>query len=781
MATDCMLPWSKSIIAIDEGHATNLQLVRPGSSALAIRRKHESMNRAEKRRQKKSAEKAAKHAGKKNQNAKPVILTNFFSESRTLTVQEAIDFAFEHHSAGRLTEAESVYKHILEVNPEQHIALHLLGVIAYQVGNDAAAIDLMSRALAVKPDYAEAQSNFGNALQRQGRLDEAAASYQKAISILPNFSQAHNNLGNVFLELGKFDKAVESYQKALAIEPGYGEAHMGLGNAFLCKGDAEKAFDSHCRAVALVPGNELYWACLTASLERRIFTAVDDGLWKVLSLLMERPSLRPSGIVGPIIRVLRLHPDFMQILSATNAGEPLSETTFADAVARLSSIPVFLRLMTLTPIHDIDVEQMLATLRRSILEKVATGEMGEECLPFMAALALHCFTNEFVFSESDEERVAVECLQTRIALLMKEKADVPAAFIVTLGAYRPLHKFSWADELRHLKWNSHVAELIERQILEPVAELNLRSKIHRLTPIKDAVSQSVQQQYEENPYPRWVKNGFIDKGRTIGAVLRGAPFHFDIGEYSSPETPDILVAGCGTGQHALNTAAKFLNARVLAVDLSLSSLSYAMRKTDELGVKNIEYNQADIMELDSLDRSFDVIECGGVLHHLGDPFAGWQKLVGLLRDGGLMKIGLYSESARQCVVDGRAMIAERGYTASAEDIRKCRQEIIEKVKGGNLKMAEIIRFRDFFSLSECRDLLFHVQEHRFTLMQVDEALAALRLKFIGFEISDPDTLRKIDEAGAAGRRPVSLHEWHKFELENPGTFSNMYHFWCQKT
>jgi ubiquinone/menaquinone biosynthesis C-methylase UbiE len=102
-----------------------------------------------------------------------------------------------------------------------------------------------------------------------------------------------------------------------------------------------------------------------------------------------------------------------------------------------------------------------------------------------------------------------------------------------------------------------------------------------------------------------------------------------LGEYQSPENPEILVAGCGTGQNALNTALRFSNARVLAVDLSLSSLSYAMRKTKELKLSNIEYAQADIMELGSFERRFDLIECSGVLHHLGDPLAGWRMLVDL--------------------------------------------------------------------------------------------------------------------------------------------------------
>ena len=156
---------------------------------------------------------------------------------------------------------------------------------------------------------------------------------------------------------------------------------------------------------------------------------------------------------------------------------------------------------------------------------------------------------------------------------------------------------------------------------------------------------------------------------------------------------------------------------MLAVDLSLSSLTYALRKTKELDFSNIEYAQADIMELGNLGRQFDLIECAGVLHHLDDPLAGWRILVNLLRPGGLMKIGLYSETARQDIISGRSLVAEKGYTASPEDIRRCRQDIIAMAEDGNRKMEEICNKRDFFNLSNCRDLLFHVREHRFTLLR----------------------------------------------------------------
>jgi 2-polyprenyl-3-methyl-5-hydroxy-6-metoxy-1,4-benzoquinol methylase len=100
---------------------------------------------------------------------------------------------------------------------------------------------------------------------------------------------------------------------------------------------------------------------------------------------------------------------------------------------------------------------------------------------------------------------------------------------------------------------------------------------------------------------------------------------------------DFLIAGCGTGQQSIAVAQKFGDQNMLAVDLSLASLSYARRKSDEFGLR-IEYGQADILEMAALNRQFDVIECQGVLHHMADPYAGWQALLPLLRPNGFMKL-----------------------------------------------------------------------------------------------------------------------------------------------
>jgi SAM-dependent methyltransferase len=236
---------------------------------------------------------------------------------------------------------------------------------------------------------------------------------------------------------------------------------------------------------------------------------------------------------------------------------------------------------------------------------------------------------------------------------------------------------------------------------------------------------------------------------------------------------DVLVAGCGTGRHPIEVARKYKDARVLAIDLSLTSLCYAKRKTSAPLAGRIEYAQADILKLGSIERAFDLIDASGVMHHLADPIAGWHVLLALLRPGGCMRVGLYSELARRGIVAARAFIREQGYRPSADDIRRCRQDLLNSPLNGVAKAG------DFFSTSECRDLLFHIQERRLTIPQIKSFIAEHDLKFIGFEFA-PQAMQRYRDIFGGDHFVRDLDRWHAFETERPDTFAGMYQFWIQK-
>ena len=236
-----------------------------------------------------------------------------------------------------------------------------------------------------------------------------------------------------------------------------------------------------------------------------------------------------------------------------------------------------------------------------------------------------------------------------------------------------------------------------------------------------------------------------------------------------------MIAGCGTGQHSIGTAARFKGSKVLAIDLSLSSLAYAKRKTEEHGIENIKYMQADILDLNKLNKQFDIIESAGVLHHMDDPAAGWKVLADCLKPGGLMCIGLYSELGRQHIVEARKEIYQLGLGSSNTEMRSLRDIIINSAKDHH----KIIKIsRDFYSLSTLKDLLFHVQEHRFTTPQIKDHLEKLGLKFCGFE--SQNILSHFYKTNKNKGDAYDLDKWQKYEKANPKAFAGMYQFWCQK-
>lgn len=208
------------------------------------------MDRAEKRRRQKEAQKEAQKAAKKGNAGQAETIS---SKPPELTTQQTLGLALRHHMAGRTSEAENLYRQILKTDPDQPDALHLLGVLASEMGNNGLAVDLITKALAIKPDNAEAHNNLGIAFEELGKLDEAIASYQKAIATDPGFAEAEDNLGNAFKNLGMLENAVAAFQKALAIAPDFAEAHNNLGNALNDLGRLEDAAASFQKALAINP------------------------------------------------------------------------------------------------------------------------------------------------------------------------------------------------------------------------------------------------------------------------------------------------------------------------------------------------------------------------------------------------------------------------------------------------------------------------------------------------------------------------------------------------
>jgi SAM-dependent methyltransferase len=242
--------------------------------------------------------------------------------------------------------------------------------------------------------------------------------------------------------------------------------------------------------------------------------------------------------------------------------------------------------------------------------------------------------------------------------------------------------------------------------------------------------------------------------------------------------PRILVAGCGTGVETLALANEIAGARVLAVDLSLASLAFARRKAQEFGVENVEFCQADILELGSFTERFDVVYSSGVLHHLREPLAGLRILARLARPGGFVKLGLYSARARAAVNAARALIRQQGLAPTPPAIRAFRQQVLAAPADSPLR--RLLRSRDFYSLSECRDLLFHVQEHQFSLPQIEELARGAGLALLGLSKQLPrNAVLAYRKLHPGGEIYSDLRGWDAVEAAYPEVFLGMFHVWCR--
>lgn len=687
------------------------------------------------------------------------------------TLSQAADkiffLALESHQTGDVKRAERLYRETLEVNPRHARSLQYLGIIAHQRGDNKAALEFFNRAVTLNDLDAECHYNAAVFFASLNRLDDAIAHNRRAIDLVPDYVAAHNNLAAALLHMGQIGDALFHYRRSLACQPRSPDAYFSLANALLISGDPENAISIIIRGLSVETTENLKILFVRCIGRLRQAPAV-DGLRDVLIRAISETWSRPADFISIGAAVVKQNE---VIKAAIDNGSD-------SALPELAGDSLFRALLTNAPIHDIELEALLTRVRRAMLYQAAEtgGHNSEESISFVAAIAQQCFITEYVYAFEYEEIARARELKDAVAGAIRAGSDVPPFHLAVVAAYFPLHSIEGASRLIDRPWTGAIRQLINQQIAEPNQERELRLTIPALTVIEDRVSALVMDQYEQNPYPRWVKTEL------------GQPIHID--EHLSRLFPhgafrrlhknpvDILIAGCGTGQHSIETGARYTGAKVLAIDLSLTSLSYAKRKTIEANLNNIEYAQADIVTINEIDRDFDVIETSGVLHHLNDPSLGLRNLLSILRPDGLMRLGLYSAHARKDVSAAREYIKRREYAHDPDAIRQCRQDII--AEAGDPLLNALIGRRDFSTLSGCRDLIFHAQEHQFTIPMIAELVSSNRVTFLGFEsvnnMAVEEYLRRFPDDPSM----TNLDNWNRLEIEYPAMFGSMYQFWIQQ-
>ena len=685
--------------------------------------------------------------------------------------------AIRLHETGAVTGAEQIYREVLAADPGAADAWNMLAVALCQQNRLEAAAEAAERATTLRPKIAPYWLTRGNIAAARQLEREAQASFRRAVETKPDFTEAHYWLGRSCEREGKLTDAVAAYRAALRGAPEVAEIHYHLARALLGAERWHEALQAYQQAFERDPEGSLD---RRECLDRFRFLEFDSlaEFWHAeITRFFRREDVDKSRYAMVGLRVLMAKRAFRAVRASADAQGPFEPDTAAlDEVSRDELFGLLLRDAL---IAQPEFEVLLTRLRAALL---LDGELRARApLDFLCDLALQCFNNEFIFAEAQTESTEVTELQCAIEAILRNPwvADKQLMrAVATLAMYRPLHAMSGVDTLLAREpMSAGIERLIHRSVRNVLEERRLRSGVRAVGAITETVSQAVRAQYEENPYPRWLS---FDRMPPVSAA------EWIESEVPGLQTPTelsaalrLLVAGCGTGVEALGLATQIVGVQVKAVDLSLSSLAYAQRMANELSVTNVEFQQADILELAKWPERFDIVYCVGVLMAMRDPQAGLRALLPLVRPGGLLKLGVYSKRARASVNVARQIIRQRRLPATASAIREFRQYIYAAEQGSSLK--SLLRWRDFYSMSDCRDFLFHVQEHQFELPQVAAMLHDHGLTVLGMSKQLPrHAVAAYRQMFPRDETLADLQKWDAVERRYPETFLGMYQVWCRK-
>jgi SAM-dependent methyltransferase len=516
-------------------------------------------------------------------------------------------------------------------------------------------------------------------------------------------------------------------------------------------------------------------AVLASLLESVAVSFANETILEVLACLANDSAISAQSLAPTMVALLVARPESAALRSP-------AESVVTDAARDLLAHPLVPLLLPRIVIGSRAGEAWATDMRRALAHRALDPAfLGQRWLwagvDILGATALN---GEYAWAETDDETAMVSAMGEALTdALAHDTGNASigalAPVLLTYALYRRLTTIpGWERLALHpdAVWGElapTMLRLVYRQVRDRLEEQRLAAALDTLANTDDDGSRRVRAQYETHPYPRWV-TAPTARATSIAAFAREL----------RPRTPApagqrILIAGCGTGRQIVQLAASFPSASITAFDLSAASLGYAARMLNALRVPNVRLLHGDLLALETLDEQFDLISCSGVLHHLVNPHAGWTQLVQRLAPHGLMKIGLYSTTARACVRAARDVVAAHGVPTRDDELRRARQTLLALPL--THAAAPATESLDFYSLSGFRDLVVHVQERSYTIPEIASELRQLRLEFLGFQLPR-DVQSRFVAMHPHPNAALDLAAWDAFEQAHPLTFWGMYQFWC---
>ena len=425
------------------------------------------------------------------------------------------------------------------------------------------------------------------------------------------------------------------------------------------------------------------------------------------------------------------------------------------------------------PITKYDFECFVKMLRRALFLMFSDGELASNNL--CSAIAMRCYIDGYVFTTHENEK---QVINSMISSIESNDRTIGAGFIILLSMYVSLYELHKKHSMKidRLERDGVFDSLLKLQLDDNFIEDDLYDSIEAQSVINDKTSLTVQHQYEGNPYPVWQILD-VREPESIASIMRTITL-YDNESCVSFADPDILIAGCGTGSHALQTAMRIQHKSMTAIDLSRRSLAFAKRKAIEYGFDSIDFRQLDILNAADLEKKFDLIESVGVLHHMQTPLTGLKCLVDILRPGGLMNLGFYSKLGRRYIIEAKSIYDNPDRYVTDDEIRQLRIEIMNS--DNSELVNNISGFKDFYSLHDCRDLIFHENENNYSIKELERLIRDAGLEFIGFDLYDQSVLSDFRQMFPDSNAQFVMKNWGVFEEKYPDTFASMYVFWCRK-
>ncbi len=688
----------------------------------------------------------------------------------TLTIQEAFKLANEFYETNQFRKTIAYADFVLKEDPNN------INMIKAKT-NSLALFKEYDLVIEILTDFiekgfndSEIMNNLGTCYQEMGLYEDSTEQFKKSLDKEEN-SLVRDNLGESLIRLGKIEEGIQQIQIAVESQPSNILLRQHLVEVYIKNKDFIAAMEECKKSLKYEISNQTlldYYKKLFTINKGNDQNKYDIFDEKIGYLLLEQDSNFTSL---PIELILNKLPKELKKFKKRDKKSTEEKIYSSEKVIEFLNDKTLLLLLKNSLCVNEELEKVLSLVRFDFLNIVQKGYSNylnfDVYIDFIKSIALQSYNNEFLWNISKDEILLINELVKKF----NDLEDNKIFNLYLLSAYSKLNEIKLSG--LSLINNREAKEIIDIHLNEDEKIDNLKKKIKKFEEIENLSSIKVRNQYEKNLYPRWRE--IIDyKEMTIQDFIN-LEIMPNKGSYPN-DSPDILIAGCGTGKELVTMAKIFKKAKFLAIDLSVNSLAYAKMKTIENNVDNVEFLQCDLLSLKKLNRKFDIIISSGVIHHMENPELGFKILSSCINKNGLMRLGLNSKLARRNIINIQKSIKDIvPKNITNDSIRAVRDFIFSLDSKSSF---DVKNMRELYCLSSVRGLMMNFPEKSFSINEIKSLLNQSDLTFVGF--TDPKVKIIYKEEFPDDRSMLNLDNWAKFEEINNSAFIGMYQFWVTK-